>query len=248
MKESCNSIFKHFIALDMLAYFQFFLEGKKRSDFLKIMNKPLRYLSRNALSEIYKEVINWRELKEYYHSKNYIISNIEQLEQNEKWIQKLDLYGVCFYIRKVIGYEQYIKEYVKEHNLNWEEAKEIMDFVQDSTRHMRSLEEWKDYIEQYEEALKTTGEEKQGVHIITMHACKGLEYPIVFLPDCNEGKIPHKKAALPDEIEEERRMFYVAMTRAKEQLEITYIEDKLKKHLQSSRFLKNNKKLKIKQK
>ena len=238
MKESCNSIFNHFIALDMLAYLQFFLEGKKRSDFLRIMNKPLRYLSRNALSALSNEVVNWRELKEYYSLKKYIVSNLEQLEQNEKWIQKLDLYGACFYIRKVIGYEQYLEEHIKEQNLNWEEAKEILDFVQESTRNMSSLKEWKEYIEQYEDALKTSGEEKEGVHIITMHACKGLEYPIVFLPDCNEGKIPHKKATSQEEIEEERRMFYVAMTRAKYHLEILYIEDKLKKHLQPTRILK----------
>ncbi len=239
MKESCNSIFKHFIALDFIAYLKFFLEGKKRSDFLRIMNKPLRYLSRNALLSFSDAVIVWCKLKQYYASNKYMISKIEQLEQNDKWIQKLDLYGACFYIRKVIGYEQYLKEYIKEQNMNWEESKEILDFIQESTRGMGNLEEWKDYIEQYEETLKNSGEEKEGVHIITMHACKGLEYPVVFLPDCNEGKIPHKKAASPEEIEEERRMFYVAMTRAEYHLEILYIEDKLKKHLQRSRFLFN---------
>ena len=63
MKEKCNSIFNHFIALDLLAYLQFFLEGKKRSDFIRIMNKPLRYLSRNALSSLKGEEITWFELK-----------------------------------------------------------------------------------------------------------------------------------------------------------------------------------------
>ena len=237
MKESCNSIFQHFIALDILAYLHFFLEGRMRKDFIRIMNKPLRYLSRDAISTLSNEVIRWNNLKQYYSFKPYMISYIEQLEQNEKWIQKLDLYGACFYIRKVIGYEQYLKEYVKEQNMNWEEAKEILDFVQESTRNMSSLEEWKEYIEQYAEALKNTGEEKEGVHMITMHGCKGLEYPIVFLPDCNEGKVPHKKAVTPEEVEEERCMFYVAMTRAKTHLEILYIEDKARKHLQPSRFL-----------
>ena len=240
MKENCNSIFRHFIALDILAYFQFFMEGKKRSDFIRIMNKPLRYLSRNALSSLNGEEIIWRELKKYYSAKKYMIANIEQLEKNEEWIQKLDLYGTCFYIRKVIGYEEYLKQYIKEQNMNWEEAKEILDFIQESTRNMRNLEEWKEYIEQYEQALKNSGEEKAGVQIITMHACKGLEYPVVFLPDCNEGKVPHKKAVSPEEIEEERRMFYVAMTRAKSHLEVLYIEDELKKHLQVSRFLKKS--------
>ena len=240
MKESCNSIFKHFIALDIISYLRFFLAGKKRSDFLRIMNKPLRYLSRNALSLLSDEAITWRELKQYYASKKYMLSNIEQLEKNDIWIQKLDLYGACFYVRKVIGYDSYLKSYIKEQGLNWEEAKEILDFIQESTRNMKSLEEWKGYIEQYEEVLRNSGEEKEGIHIITMHACKGLEYPVVFLPDCNEGRVPHKKAASPEEIEEERRMFYVAMTRAKYHLEILYIEDKLKKHLQKSRFLKNS--------
>ena len=240
MKESCNSIFKHFIALDIISYLRFFLAGKKRSDFLRIMNKPLRYLSRNALSLLSDEAITWRELKQYYASKKYMLSNIEQLEKNDIWIQKLDLYGACFYVRKVIGYDSYLKSYIKEQGLNWEEAKEILDFIQESTRNMKTLEEWKGYIEQYEEALRNSGEEKEGIHIITMHACKGLEYPVVFLPDCNEGRVPHKKAASPEEIEEERRMFYVAMTRAKYHLEILYIEDKLKKHLQKSRFLKNS--------
>ena len=240
MKESCNSIFKHFIALDIISYLRFFLAGKKRSDFLRIMNKPLRYLSRNALSLLSDEAITWRELKQYYASKKYMLSNIEQLEKNDIWIQKLDLYGACFYVRKVIGYDSYLKSYIKEQGLNWEEAKEILDFIQESTRNMKSLEEWKGYIEQYEEALRNSGEEKEGIHIITMHACKGLEYQVVFLPDCNEGRVPHKKAASPEEIEEERRMFYVAMTRAKYHLEILYIEDKLKKHLQKSRFLKNS--------
>lgn len=237
MKESCSSIFKHFIALDLIAYLQFFLKGRKRSNFLRIMNKPLRYLSRNALSSLSGETIVWKELKQYYASEKYMVSNIEQLEKNDVQIQKLDLYGVCFYIRKVIGYDSYLKEYVKEHGMNWEEAKEILYFIQESTRKMKNLEEWEDYIEQYEEALKNSSGEKEGVHIITMHACKGLEYPAVFLPDCNEGKVPHKKAASQDEIEEERRMFYVAMTRAKYHLEILYIEDKLKKHLQPSRFM-----------
>lgn len=237
MKESCNSIFKHFVSLDIMSYFQFFLAGKKRKDFLRIMNKPLRYLSRNALYSMSEETIVWNYLKKFYISKQYMVSVIEQLEKNERMIQKLDLYGICFYIRKVIGYDNYIKEYAKEQGIRWEEIKEILDFIQESTRNMNNLEEWEEYIERYEKALKEGTKEKEGVHMITMHACKGLEYPVVFIPDCNEGKIPHKKAAFPEEIEEERRMFYVAMTRAKVHLEILYIEDKLRKHLQVSRFI-----------
>ena len=239
MKESSSSIFKHMAAQDLLAYLQFFLEGKKRKDFIRIMNKPLRYLSRNAICFKDNDTIVWGDLKRYYSSKRYIVNHIEQLEKNDHLIQKLDLYGACFYIRNVIGYDDYLKEYTKEQGINWEETKEILDYIQESTRNRSSLEEWKEYIEQWEEALKNSAEEKEGVHIITMHACKGLEYQRVFLPDCNEGKVPHKKAASPEEIEEERRMFYVAMTRAKKHLEILYIEDERKKHIQITRFIQH---------
>jgi len=234
MKEQCNSIFRHFIALDVMAYLQFFLEGKLRKNFLKIMNKPLRYISRNALN---KEQVLWKQLKDYYGGKKYMIEKIEELEKNECWLQRLDLYGAIHYIRKVIGYEKYLKEECAKQGILWEEAKEILEFVHNSVRGMENLEEWKEFIRDYEEGLKKAVNNTEGVQLITMHACKGLEFSIVFLPDCNEGKIPHKKAGTKEEIEEERRMFYVAMTRAKERLEILYIEDKIKKHIMPTRFL-----------
>ena len=62
--------------------------------------------------------------------------------------------------------------------------------------------------------------ERKGISFITMHSAKGLEYDHVFLPDINEKIVPHKKAISPEQIEEERRLLYVAMTRAKKRLEI----------------------------
>ena len=77
-----------------------------------------------------------------------------------------------------------------------------------------------DYIAQYEETLEEIRREKQktGIRLMTMHASKGLEFDTVYMPDCQEGKIPSAKALTTEEIEEERRMFYVAMTRAKRDL------------------------------
>lgn len=235
MRESTGSIFKHYIARDILAYLQFFLEGKKRRDFLVIMNKPLRYFSRNACIT---EEITWKSLREYYRTKPYMDEKITQMEKQEKWVCRLDLYGAVSYIRKAMGYEGYLKEHTAKRQESWEEAVEILEFIHNSTRGVGSLLQWRQEIQDYEEALKQAQEEqKEGIHLMTMHACKGLEYPYVFLPDCNEGKVPHKRAVTDQEVEEERRMFYVAMTRAMERLEILYIQDKLAKKLQPSRFL-----------
>ena len=70
-----------------------------------------------------------------------------------------------------------------------------------------------------------------------MHGSKGLEYEVVFIVDANEGIIPHPKAVLEEDVEEERRMFYVAMTRAKKELYIYFAKNRWNKELNMSRFV-----------
>ena len=70
-----------------------------------------------------------------------------------------------------------------------------------------------------------------------MHGSKGLEYECVFIPDANEGVTPHNKSVLAADMEEERRMFYVAMTRAKKHLHISYVKERFHKTADVSRFV-----------
>ena len=233
-KENCSSIFQHFVAKDIYHYLKFFYEGRKRKDFVAIMNKPLRYLSRSACRG---EIIEWEELSEYYKEKEYMKNIISELRHTEAMLLKLDFYGAVFYLRKAGGYEGYLKEYCKRQQLHWQEVKDILELLQDSLRGISSLEVWEEQMREYEVGLRQGGQTQEGVALMTMHSCKGLEYPYVFLPDCNEGKIPHTKAVTMEEIEEERRMFYVAMTRAIQHLEILYLEDKKDGYLQKSRFI-----------
>ena len=76
-----------------------------------------------------------------------------------------------------------------------------------------------------------------GIVVTTMHSAKGLEFDVVFILEVNEGISPYKKAVKPEEIEEERRMFYVAMTRARNHLHIYEVCDYYNKELEPSRFL-----------
>ena len=130
-----------------------------------------------------------------------------------------------------------MKEYCKRQQLRWQEVLEILELLQNSLRGVSSLEVWEEQMREYENGLQQGRQTQEGVVLMTMHSCKGLEYPYVFLPDCNEGKIPHTKAISQEEIEEERRMFYVAMTRAIRHLEVLYLEDKKDGYLQKSRFI-----------
>ena len=96
-------------------------------------------------------------------------------------------------------------------------------------------------MEEYKEELKKQFEndnkDNDSITIATMHSSKGLEFKVVYIMDASEGITPHKKAVLPADIEEERRLFYVAMTRAKEYLVILNAKERYNKVMQRSRFI-----------
>lgn len=79
--------------------------------------------------------------------------------------------------------------------------------------------------------------QEDAITLTTMHSAKGLEYEVVFILEANEGITPHKKAVKPEELEEERRMFYVAVTRAKTSLHIYVLKERYNKKLLPSRFV-----------
>ena len=117
-----------------------------------------------------------------------------------------------------------------------------MDEIQESSKSCSTIEEWLAYVEDYKDMLLKKGrqrekEKDEGIALHTMHGAKGLEFETVFIIGANEGTMPYKKAKLDGEIEEERRLFYVAMTRAKKQLIISYTKEKNGKSIPCSRFL-----------
>ena len=114
----------------------------------------------------------------------------------------------------------------------------MLDEVQELSKSCRTIPEWLDHVENQgkvrEKSSRTPGE---GVSLLTMHGAKGLEFDTVFIIRGNEGVIPHKKAKMEEEIEEERRLFYVAMTRARERLFVSYVREKNGKDASPSRFV-----------
>lgn len=95
---------------------------------------------------------------------------------------------------------------------------------------LKSIDELLDFSENYENIeefmegvlsssnAEDSRESKNEVNLMTMHGAKGLEFPVVILPEVMKGTVPHYKSETPEKIEEERRLFYVAMTRAEDVL------------------------------
>ena len=140
-----------------------------------------------------------------------------------------------------MGYEEYLQEYARYRKIKPEELWETLNRIHESARGMKTLEEWLAYMDEYtrklEEQAKKQDVKREGCVISTLHAVKGLEYDRVYIMNVNEGSMPYRKAVLEAHLEEERRLFYVGMTRAKKKLSLCYVRQQYEKEREPSRFL-----------
>ena len=116
------------------------------------MNRPNRYISRDALS--LSSVVSFEELKEFYKDKDWMCDRITTLETHLRVLKSLAPYAAINFIRKGMGYEEYLREYAEYRKIKPEELSEILDRLTESTKGMNSLEEWESYIEEYTEKLE----------------------------------------------------------------------------------------------
>ena len=237
MREHLPNIYDHFIAKDIQAYFRLGMGEMSRKDLLLILNRPKRYIGRDSLSD----GASFENMRKFYCDKSWMTDRIDQFEWDVKMLSRMAPYAAIQYIRKRIGYDDFLKDYAYTHKAERSALNEVLSEIEEAARPFPSLREWFRHVEEYTEALKKKERQKdkvrEGVRLMTLHAAKGLEFDTVFLVGANEGQMPYKKAKRDSEIEEERRLFYVGMTRAKEMLKICYVKTKNGKELSPSRFV-----------
>jgi DNA helicase-2/ATP-dependent DNA helicase PcrA len=242
-RDQVPNLYEHWIAQDILAYIRVASGSLKRKDFLRIVNRPNRYISRNVFTEPEVDLIKVHAL---LSDKDWINERLTQLEYDLDMIARMKPFGAMNFIRRGIGYDDYIKEYADYRGMKPDDMYLILDELTSEAHDYNDYASWFDHIERYsDELLKQAAErkkekessEKDAVVIQTMHSSKGMEYHTVFIPDANEGVTPHSKAVLEKDMEEERRMFYVAMTRAESSLYIYYLKERMNKDVDVSRFV-----------
>lgn len=240
MKEKPKNIYDSTIAKDIVSYIRYALYGENLEDFFRIMNRPVRYIKRSTVPI---QSFEMQELIENNKNADYVIHNIIQLYGQLAFIKSLNPFSAVNFIRRGVGYDDFVKKQAQEHGRDASRELEELEELQQVAKGFETLKEWLEHIESYDAVMQESIRQESSmgqidaVNIVTMHASKGLEWKIVILPDVNEGVVPHKKAVTDEELEEERRMFYVAMTRAKERLFIFYVQEKEAGNLLPSRFL-----------
>ena len=250
IKEQGKNIYDHFIVQDILAYLRIAQGTAARADYLRVVNKPFRNISREAFGG----EVSLQTLEHYYAEllcqtgENYLrraYDAVRLLRRQMEFVKNTDLKLAVWFLRKACGYENYLRQRQKVEQT--EEWMEILDFITEEAGQYRTLGEWQEAQEVYREQLQKENEHRPEngreesadceIRLLTVHASKGLEFDHVWIPDCNEKTFPHGNVQDTEHLEEERRIFYVAMTRAKKDLELLCLTGTAERPRFPSRFL-----------
>lgn len=241
-RDNIPNLYEHWVAKDIFAYIRIARGSRARSDFLKIMNRPKRYITRESLDEdtVAFDVWEW-----YFEEQPWVAERIQKFEGDIKRLENMRPYAAINYIRKGIGYDEFCAEYADYRRIKAEDLYDILEELQEGAKGYDDYDGWFNHIDEYTKELealsRTQNQQKESVALATLHSAKGLEYENVYIIDVNEGIMPYKKAALEQDIEEERRMFYVGMTRAKKNLHLFSVKQLNNKDADISRFIAESK-------
>lgn len=235
-----SNIYNGMVAKDILSYVRGALKFDGtyfNEDLIYVLNKPQRYISRQVVLNVNMNISAVRRI----YSKNNIDSFLFHIEM----IRKLPPQAALSYIRKGAGYEEYLRLYAIENNIPMSGLlKQLEQLVQECSK-FNTLEQWINSIDSAQNSegqnfgKKSSGEggTNNRINIMTMHGSKELEFKAVFIVDANQGIIPTSKALRERDFEEERRLFYVAITRAIDYLNVYAVEERLGCPIEVSMFV-----------
>ena len=242
IKDRVPTIYEHWIAKDLLAYLRLSLDPGIPADLERIINKPARYIQKavivaarrrpgSLMDNLYSSLSMSKRQK----------AALENLEFCLNAIGKRTTYEAIRYIRKGVDYDQYVGKYAAYRKMKPVGFYEILDELQESAKVYQSIPDYLEHVEQVikeaQEQIQNPLNEKNGVLLSTMHSAKGLEFGTVFIAGVVEGLLPYEKSRTEAEIEEERRLLYVGMTRAKTRLYLSVLKTRYEAEVKPSRFL-----------
>lgn len=235
-----SNIYNGMVAKDILSYVRGALKFDGtyfNEDLIYVLNKPQRYISRQVVLSVNMNISAVRRI----YSKNNIDSFLFHIEM----IRKLPPQAALSYIRKGAGYEEYLRLYAIENNIPMSGLLKQLEQLAQECSKFNTLEQWINSIDSAQNSegqnfgKKSSGEggTNNRINIMTMHGSKGLEFKAVFIVDANQGIIPTSKALRERDFEEERRLFYVAITRAIDYLNVYAVEERLGCPIEVSMFV-----------
>ena len=235
------NFFEHFICKDIIAYLKLSVNYFDRESFLQIINRPFRYISKGNLSYIK----NYREEEDPF---NIIINKtdtppfqkkkLEDLKRDIAYLNKISLSSAIAYIIMDLGYIDHLKSYGERFNQSIEDLEDIIEEFKLSAEGFKTIFEFLSHIEEVKQTIEESKKkvERDGVILSTIHGVKGMEFKNVYIINCCEETIPHA-SSIKENIEEERRLFYVGITRAIDELYLFSPRNRKGQFKEVSRFI-----------
>lgn len=245
VREKIRSIYEHFIVSDILDFFLASYGCKERALYLRIFQKLKLPICRELLKD---EQVDLKVLKNNLSKSIYdevsVIRQVEALERHLERLYKMRPRLGITYILRAMNYEKYLFYKAGNQGVLPGEWKEVLEWLQEDAEGFVNFRDWEEHIETgrnaMENQLRIQNHRQQGIHLMTMHGAKGLEFEKVYICNLNDGVIPKLKKGqevTEELIEEERRLFYVALTRAKREVELYYVTGTKENPRLPSRFL-----------
>lgn len=241
--EPIANKYNHWMWRDIESYYKMANKLGRRADYLRTILHPNRFIPNinthtvrftaeafikqayNPYQEDWKNQRTKENIQQYFQLLEYLAAS-----EPQQFLQILKQEG---------GYMEYLLEYADFRNVpDYELVNNWMSYCSDLDRkNIRQFDDWFRYVSQYNLLIQNSNQSTAGVCLSTMHKSKGLEWKYVFLLDCIKDICPFIKAKTQEEVEEERRLFYVAATRAKEHLYVCSFRTAGARKIQESPFI-----------
>lgn len=235
------NFFQHFICKDILAYLKLSIDNRDMESFIRIINKPFRYISKINIEKVRKNNTNedcFEKLKNIDDIPIFQLKSIDELKRDIQNLNKMSLSGAINTILTHLGYYDYLKEYCSKFKIDIGEIEEIVEEFKAAAEEYKTIITFLAHVDQVQEEIinNKKDDNKNSVILSTIHGVKGMEFKNVFIINCNEENIPHLNN-MDKNIEEERRLFYVGITRTIENLWLCISNEIRGKNKKASRFI-----------
>lgn len=240
--EKIPDSYESWIWEDIMAYYRLSRKAGSERDLARIIDRPNRYLTKifkSAKTKDHKGLLAETHILPLEWQRESAVKAINRLFMDLDIMSKKDPLDFFMYLMYKVGYFSYLKSYANAINQDMDAIESSLDLFKSDASKFKKMEDWLVNIKKRSFSLKQV--KAEGITLSTMHRAKGLEWKCVYIIDCNDNVIPSSKNKSPDAVEEERRLFYVAVTRAKETLHLMYVKNALSSK-EGSRFLKEMRK------
>lgn len=226
---------------DVLAYLYVLLNPYDTLSLLRIINVPARKIGEKTLGALQEHASSrgmalWDALRGIDEVmtldepvKNRLRSFVEMIDRNRERIQQLPVGQVAQNILHDTKMETWLRDGTDEGEERWENVLELLSVMQkyENLPPLVSLTSFLEEVALVSEVDKLH-EGGDALTLMTLHLCKGLEFEHVVIAGCEEGIFPHSSSMFDkDQLEEERRIMYVGMTRAKTHLRLLFARQRL---------------------